>query len=102
MTMPTKRTNEKAAFLTLAALLSGLVTGCEPAKPGQDARDTGLPAPQASLVTPTPDDPGTVGLSSEIKKVTVFSDRALVTREATAKVTAEPTVYAFKHLPGWV
>ena len=100
-----KRTNEQAALFTLTALLSGLLWGCEPAKPAVDPRDGG-PASRrwrtASLVTPTPDDPGTVGLSSEIKRVTVFSDRALVTREATAKVTTEPTVYAFKHLPGWV
>ena len=102
--MQTKRTNERAAFFTLAALLSGLVVGCEPGKPAQDPRDAGFSTPlsQSSLVTPAPEDPGTVGLSSEIKKVTVFSDRALVTREATAKVTPESTVYAFKHLPGWV
>ncbi|MBK8996264.1 MAG: mucoidy inhibitor MuiA family protein [Myxococcales bacterium] len=34
--------------------------------------------------------------------MTVYSDRALVSREAAVKVTAAPTVYAFKHLPGWV
>jgi uncharacterized protein (TIGR02231 family) len=100
--MQTKRTNEQAAALTLAALLSGLVMGCEPARPARDPGGAGSTVPEASLVAPTPDDPGTVGLSSEIKRVTVFSDRALVTREATAKVTATPTVYAFKHLPGWV
>ncbi|APR80430.1 Aspartate ammonia-lyase [Minicystis rosea] len=102
--MQTKRMKERAAFFTLTALLAGLVMGCEPSKPAQDARDArlGEPLPQASLVTPEPEDPGTVGLSSEIKKVTVFSDRALVTREARAKVTSEATVYAFKHLPGWV
>jgi uncharacterized protein (TIGR02231 family) len=98
--MQQKRTHALSAFFTLTALLSALVAGCEPAKP---AETPGLgPLPEASLATPTPEDPGTVGLSSEIKKVTVFSDRALVTREAKAKVTAEPTVYAFKHLPGWV
>jgi uncharacterized protein (TIGR02231 family) len=104
MTMATKRTNEQAAFFTVAALVSLLAAGCEPSKPAQDPRDAGFSTPLtgASLVTPTPDDPGTVGLTSEIKKVTVFSDRALVTREAAAKITAEPTVYAFKHLPGWV
>jgi uncharacterized protein (TIGR02231 family) len=104
MTMATKRTNGPRAAFTLTALLSLLGAGCEPGKPPQDARDAGFSSPlaPASLVTPAPEDPGTVGLSSEIKKVTVFSDRALVTREATAKVTAEATVYAFKHLPGWV
>ena len=99
--MEKKRMHENAAFFTLVALLSALVVGCEPALPAKDPRDA-APLPEASLATPTPDDPGTVGLSSEIKKVTVFSDRALVTREARAKVTPEATVYAFKHLPGWV
>jgi len=102
--MQTKRTRERAAFFTLAALLSALAAGCEPGRPAQDPHDAGFSTPlaQASLVAPAPDDPGTVGLSSEIRKVTVFSDRALVTRDARAKVNAEPTVYAFKHLPGWV
>ncbi|MET0793395.1 MAG: mucoidy inhibitor MuiA family protein, partial [Polyangiaceae bacterium] len=43
-----------------------------------------------------------VGLASEIRKVTVYSDRALVTREATTQPVNEPTVYVFKELPGWV
>jgi uncharacterized protein (TIGR02231 family) len=90
-------------MLFTAAALTSVLVGCDPARPANNAKDAGLaPMPQASLVTPEPEDPNTVGLSSEIKRVTVFSDRALVTREATAKVTAEPTVYAFKHLPGWV
>jgi hypothetical protein len=102
--MPTKRPTEATRFFLLAAALSVLAAGCEPAKPASDPRDTGFSSPlaQSSLVTPTPDDPGTVALTSEIKKVTVFSDRALVTREATAKLSTAPTVYAFKHLPGWV
>jgi uncharacterized protein (TIGR02231 family) len=41
-------------------------------------------------------------LSSAIRKVTVYSDRARVTRQATATVTAKPTVFAFRQLPGWV
>jgi uncharacterized protein (TIGR02231 family) len=104
MTMVTKRTNGPRAAFTLTALLSLLGAGCEPGKPPQDPRDAGFSTPlaPASLVAPAPEDPNTVGLSSEIKKVTVFSDRALVTREATAKITPEAKVYAFKHLPGWV
>ncbi len=58
--------------------------------------------PRAGLVDPGPDDPHAVSLSSSIRKVTVYSDRALVTREAKAKITTGPTVYAFKQLPGWV
>jgi len=41
-------------------------------------------------------------LESAVNKVTVYSDRARVTRRATADVTTEPTVFAFRHLPGWV
>lgn len=62
----------------------------------------GPPIVPATLVDPGPDDPQAVGLSSAIRRVTVYSDRALVTREATARIKAEPTVHAFKHLPGWV
>jgi uncharacterized protein (TIGR02231 family) len=104
MTMQTKRTSGRAAWMATAALLLSMAVGCEPAKPADDPSSAGFSTPLAkpSLVTPTPDDPGTVGLTSEVKKVTVFSDRALVTREATAKLGTEPTVYAFKHLPGWV
>ena len=58
--------------------------------------------PQASLLSPSPEDIHATALTSSIKKVTVYSDRALVTREAAAKVTVEPTVYAFRQLPGWV
>jgi uncharacterized protein (TIGR02231 family) len=41
-------------------------------------------------------------LRSKVARVTVYSDRARVTRQATAAVTAEPVVYAFRNLPGWV
>ncbi len=48
------------------------------------------------------DDPNAIGVSSNIKKVTVYSDRALVSREAAVKVTGVSTVYVFRQLPGWV
>lgn len=48
------------------------------------------------------DDPNEVAVSSAIRKVTVYSDRALVSRQGAVKVGATPTVYAFRHLPGWV
>jgi uncharacterized protein (TIGR02231 family) len=57
---------------------------------------------QASEGIGGPEDSRAVELSSAIRKVTVYSDRALVTRQAAVKVTTEPTVYAFRHLPGWV
>ena len=41
-------------------------------------------------------------LDSKVTKVTVYSDRARLTREAVAELTSEPTVFAFKKLPGWV
>ncbi len=41
-------------------------------------------------------------LPSKVTKVTVYSDRARVTRVATTELTTEPTVYAFRGLPGWV
>jgi uncharacterized protein (TIGR02231 family) len=57
--------------------------------------------PHASLVS-TPDDPNAVAIQSSIRKVTVYSDRALVSRDGAVKLGAAPTVYAFRHLPGWV
>jgi uncharacterized protein (TIGR02231 family) len=41
-------------------------------------------------------------LESKVTRVTVYSDRARVTRQATVKVPTEPTVFAFRKLPGWV
>jgi uncharacterized protein (TIGR02231 family) len=48
------------------------------------------------------EDPADKGVASRITKVTVYSDRALVSREATVGLTTEPTVHRFKKLPGWV
>lgn len=41
-------------------------------------------------------------LRSTVTAVTVYSDRAQVTRRATADVTTESKVFAFTGLPGWV
>lgn len=41
-------------------------------------------------------------VSSHISKVTVYSDRALVTREASVPLTDQPVIHRFNHLPGWV
>lgn len=41
-------------------------------------------------------------LASTVKQVTVYSDRARLTRVASAEVGAEPRVLAFRKLPGWV
>lgn len=61
----------------------------------------GLEIPRASVVS-TADDPNALEVSSSIRKVTVYSDRAHVFREGKVKIGSEPRVYAFKHLPGWV
>lgn len=41
-------------------------------------------------------------VTSRITKVTVYADRALVTREATVPLTTEAVVHRFTQLPGWV
>lgn len=48
------------------------------------------------------DDPNDVPVVSAIKRVTVYSDRALVSRQGAVKIGTAPTVYAFRQLPGWV
>ena len=98
------------AFISVGSSLV-LATGCAPtmglappsaprASANGDAIDASVP--RASLVSPGPDDPDAIAASSSIRKVTVYSDRALVTREATVNLRAAPTVYVFKQLPGWV
>jgi uncharacterized protein (TIGR02231 family) len=40
--------------------------------------------------------------TSSIREVTVYSDRARVTREAKVKLSTTAADYAFEHLPGWI
>ncbi len=68
------------------------------AKHSIDAAADGQPASSVSAV----DDPNAVPVSSAIRKVTVYSDRALVARQGAVRVTTAATVYAFRRLPGWV
>ena len=107
--MSAKRSMRQLARLCLGGWLA-MAAGCAQAgttgKPATAADGRGAPAastdpfaPQARLVA---DDPNAIAVSSSIRKVTVYSDRALVSREGTVKLTTGPTVYAFKHLPGWV
>lgn len=58
------------------------------------------PAPQEP-VPPPPADESEVP-TSQVTKVTVFSDRARVTREATVSLDTGSSVYEFTRLPGWV
>lgn len=97
----------------LPAGLTLALSACTP--PGPRAAAT-LPAPPtgttASTPAPVPPPPiaqdvataqsDSIALSSKVTKVTVYSDRARITRAAGAKVTTEPTVFAFRNLPGWV
>jgi uncharacterized protein (TIGR02231 family) len=41
-------------------------------------------------------------VKSRVSEVTVYSDRARITRQATVKAQGEATVFAFTGLPGWV
>ncbi|PJB47667.1 MAG: hypothetical protein CO108_03695 [Deltaproteobacteria bacterium CG_4_9_14_3_um_filter_63_12] len=69
----------------------------------QDAEDASKPAPpEVAVSVDVSSESDETELASVIKTVTVYSDRALVTRQATAQVSTEPTVFAFKRLPGWV
>ena len=88
-----------------------VATGCAPAAtappPASSAsRNTasGAADPLASRpdVVSTVDSPNAIPVSSAIRKVTVYSDRALVSRQGAVKITTAPTVYAFRQLPGWV
>ena len=94
-------------FCSAACLL--LAVGCTPAVTGQQSARSSASAPggadpsapRASVVSAV-DDPNAVPVASVIRKVTVYSDRALVSRQGAVRVTAAPVVYAFRQLPGWV
>jgi uncharacterized protein (TIGR02231 family) len=86
-------------------------TGCAPAAtapPPASSAGRGAPSGDADPAALRPnvissvDDPNDVPVSSAIRKVTVYSDRALVSRQGAVKLTTAPTVYAFRQLPGWV
>lgn len=102
--MSTMRTAGPLAWIGLGAWLAigCAATPSSARRPNAGSAGVDASMPRASLVSPGPDDPTAVALSSSIRKVTVYSDRALVTREATAKIGTGPTVYAFRQLPGWV
>ncbi len=92
-----------AAFLVLSTPLACTTTP-PAAAPGAAAAPPATPPvfSLAASVTDQPEDPADKGVASRITKVTVYSDRALVTRDATVALTTEPTVFRFKKLPGWV
>jgi uncharacterized protein (TIGR02231 family) len=77
------------------------VSTVRPASSTIDSAGADRSGPRSSVVS-TVDDPHAVAVSSAIRRVTVYSDRALVSRQGAVKLTATPTVYAFRQLPGWV
>lgn len=93
---------------TLLAVLSSLLA--VPACATSSAPPSRAPAEQqpppvfalADSVADRPDDPADRGVASRITRVTVYSDRALVSREASVALTTEPVVFRFRKLPGWV
>ena len=93
-------------FFALFALPLALgCTGTPPAaSPGQpDAQASTPPVfALAATVADRVEDPAEKGVASRITRVTAYSDRALVTREAAVALTTEPVVFRFKKLPGWV
>ena len=91
----------------LAALL--LLSAALPACTARSGATTNPGDPQpppvfalAASVADGPEDPADKGVASRIARVTVYSDRALVSREAAVTLAGEATVYRFKRLPGWV
>ncbi len=94
--------------LAVTLLILSTAVGCTPATantlPNTAATPSATPAvfTLAAKVADKPEDPADKGVASRITKVTVYSDRALVTREAPVAMTAGPMVFRFTKLPGWV
>ena len=77
----------------------GAVVGPRDGASGAQPVAAGAPTPVQDVADAESD---ARSLTSKVTRVTVYSDRARVTRQATADATAEPTVFAFRSLPGWV
>lgn len=95
--------------LSLTLALSLPTIGCTATPPSTTANSAAAPiAPTppvfslAAQVNDKAEDPADKGIASRITKVTVYSDRAMITREAAVALSAEATVYRFRKLPGWV
>ena len=87
--------------LPLALGCAAMPAAVAPQKPEPQASTPPVFA-LAATVTDRGEDPAEKGVASRITRVTVYSDRALVTREAAVALTTEPVVFRFKKLPGWV
>lgn len=88
------------AYLGMVVVIAA---GCARPAQGPTKAPEGMPGvapPAAQDVADAESDAHS--LQSKVTRVTVYSDRARVTRQATAQVPGEPTVFAFRSLPGWV
>jgi uncharacterized protein (TIGR02231 family) len=84
-------------------VVSTLTLGCTGPRsmspPPQHAPTSDVAGP---IVAEVPEASDAQSLSSRVTKVTVYSDRAQVTRRGSVKVSEQPTLFAFRKLPGWV
>ncbi len=101
--MMTSKHHRWTAYLGILTMMAGCAhagrTGvATPKARPADASNTATPAVQD--IADAESDAQT--LRSKVTRVTVYSDRARVSRQAQAQVTGEPTVFAFRNLPGWV
>lgn len=103
MNIPQPRPLQRGLWIALVPLLAAACAHQPPPPPAPTAQIQPEFAPaEASPNEETPIDDGARSLSSFVRKVTVYSDRALVTREARTELSDEPTTFAFRGLPGWV
>lgn len=91
----------------LTGVVAMMAVGCArtqaattPPKAGSDAAGPAFANVPDAMDAPTgvPAD----ALDSKVTAVTVYSDRAQITRRATANASTESKVFAFDGLPGWV
>ncbi|MBW2733089.1 MAG: mucoidy inhibitor MuiA family protein [Deltaproteobacteria bacterium] len=97
------RVERKVVGWILACGVSMMVMGCPPPSVVTSSPRHPVAAEvMGPAVVDVPEASNSQALPSKVTKVTVYSDRARVTRRATAQVSTEPTVFAFRKLPGWV
>lgn len=96
------------SLLALAcAFAAGCATTATVSAPPETPKDAGKDGPGPAFAdvpdaTDAPPGSDAETLESSVTAVTVYSDRARLTREAVAEVGTEPLVFAFRKLPGWV
>jgi uncharacterized protein (TIGR02231 family) len=84
----------------VAALV--LLTACSTTKPPNPPASPAALSLQPSRAIGTAKVQAEPGVVSRIDKVTVYSDRALVTRSAKVKVHSTASEFRFTKLPGWI